>query len=151
MDLRGNFLANRRGVSFVNKNYKKLYGYVIIMVVCVLIIVLMAAISKNRIDEYKGEYLKQLDENQTRIQELEKQIADLTDQNQQLKKELEKGQSLGSDLVTLQQAMSDLRSIYQTYKSGNAAEAKKQLDKIEPIGFDDTTLSYYEVLCDLIK
>ncbi len=135
----------------MKKNYKKLYGYAIIMVVCVLVIVLVAALSENRLEGYQTEYEEVMTAGQKQIQLLEEEIESLTNENAELKKELEKFNSLGSDLVTTQQAMSDLKEIYEEYKSGNTAEAKKRFDKIEPIGFEDATLSYYEILKDLLN
>ncbi|MBR5155233.1 MAG: hypothetical protein IKW62_01970 [Clostridia bacterium] len=135
----------------MKKNYKKLYSYAIIMVVCVLAIVLIACLSENRIEGYQTEYEHALTVNQEQIQLLEEEIANLTKENYELKEKLEDNMSLGSDLITGQQAMSDMKDIYELYKSGKVAEAKKQFGKIEPIGFDDAALMYYEILSDLLK
>ena len=135
----------------MQKNYKKLYGYAIIMVVCVLIIVLIAALSDNRLKGYQTEYEEEMTAGQKQIEMLEEQIATLSEENSELKKEIAQAQKLGSDLVTVQQAMSDLKDIYQMYKSGNETEAKAIFDKIEPMGFDDATLDYYQVLKDLLN
>ncbi len=135
----------------MKKNYKKLYGYAIIMLACVLVIVLIAALSENRLDGYQNQYEKAMTAGQKQIEILEEEIIALTEENSELKRELEDFQKLNSDLVTGQQAMSDLKDIYKMYKSGKAAEAKKQFDKIEPMGFDDATLNYYEVLKDLLN
>ena len=102
----------------MQKNYKKLYGYAIIMVVCVLIIVLIAALSDNRLKGYQTEYEEEMTAGQKQIEMLEEQIATLSEENSELKKEIAQAQKLGSDLVTVQQAMSDLKDIYQMYKSG---------------------------------
>ncbi len=135
----------------MKKNYKKLYGYAIIMVACVLVIVLMAALSENRLEGYQTEYEEAMTAGQKQIHMLEEEIVSLTKENSELKKEVEKYQSMGSDLVTGQQVMSDLKDIYEMYKSGKVQDAKKQFNKIEPMGFDDYTLAYYEVLKDLLK
>ncbi len=135
----------------MNKNYKKLYGYAMIMVICVLVIVLVACLSENRVEGYRTEYKNELTVHQKQIQSLEEQIASLTAENTELKKELDENMSLGSDLVTNQQAMSDMKDIYELYKSGKEVEAKKQINKIEPIGFDDAALAYYEILKDLLN
>ncbi len=135
----------------MSKNYKKLYGYAIIMVVCVLVIVLVAALSENRIEGYQTEYENSLTITQKQIQSLEEEISRLSKENSELQEKIDKNMSLGSDLITGQQALSDLKDIYELYKSGKADEAKEQLSKIEPIGFDDGTLMYYEILKDLLN
>lgn len=135
----------------MKENYKKLYGYAIIMIVCVLIIVLVVALSDNRLKGYQTEYEEEMTTGQKQIQMLEDQIVALSEENAELKKELAQSQKLGSDLVTAEQAMSDLKDIYQMYKSGKGEEAKALFDKIEPMGFDDATLDYYEVLKDLLN
>ncbi len=135
----------------MSKKYKKLYGYAIIMVICVLVIVLVACLSENRLEGYQTEYENALTLNQKQIQLLEEEIAKLSKENSELQKKLEENMSLGSDLVTGQQTMSDLKDIYELYKSGKAKDAKKQFSKIEPIGFDDATLAYYEILRDLLN
>ncbi len=149
----------------MQKNYKKIYGYGLIMVVCVLVIVLIAALSENRLDGYQDKYEETMTAGQKQIEllegeiaelseknsELEKRNAELEEENQEIKRMLENSQGIGSDLVTAQQAMSDLKDIYKKYKSGKVTEAKRQFGKIEPMGFDDATLSYYEVLKDLLN
>ncbi len=135
----------------MSKNYKKLYGYAVIMVICVLVIVLVACLSENRLEGYQTEYENALTMNQKQIQLLEEEIAKLSKENSELQKKLEENMSLGSDLVTGQQTMSDLKDIYELYKSGKSKDAKKQFSKIEPIGFDDATLAYYEILRDLLN
>ena len=55
--------------------------------------------------------------------------------------------SEGSSLVTYQQSMIDLSDISLLIKEGKIEEAKKELLKIDTIGFDFTALSFYESLC----
>lgn len=88
---------------------------------------------------------------QKQIDVLEEKIVNLTNENLELKKQLEKNSVLESDLVTFQQALSDMRDIFEMYKTGNLSSAKKAYEKIEPIGFDDSTLAYFELLGELLK
>ena len=150
-DLKGKILANRQEVKFLKKNYKKLFGYAIVMVVCVFIIVLMACLSENRLEGYENEYEQSILATQKQIDVLEEKIVNLTNENLELKKQLEKNSVLESDLVTFQQALSDMRDIFEMYKTGNLSSAKKAYEKIEPIGFDDSTLAYFELLGELLK
>ena len=135
----------------MKKNYKKLYGYAIIMIACVLVIVLIAALSENRLDGYKGEYEEAMTVGQKQIRMLEEEIVALTKENSELKRKIEKSQNISSELVTAQQAMSDLKDIYEIYKQGDAEDAKNRFEQIEPIGFDDLTLNYYEILKDVLN
>ena len=151
MDLRGKILATRREVRFLKKNYKKLFGYAIVMVVCVFIIVLMACLSENRLEGYENEYEQSILATQKQIDVLEEKIVNLTNENLELKKQLEKNSGLEADLVTSQQALSDMKDIFEMYKTGNLSSAKKAYEKIEPIGFDDSTLAYFELLGELLK
>ena len=151
MDLRGKILAIRQEVKFLKKNYKKLFGYAIVMVVCVLIIVLMACLSENRLEGYENEYEQSILASQKQVDLLEEKIVGLTNENLELKKQLEKTSGLESDLVTSQQALSDMKDIFEMYKDGDLSSAKKAYGKIEPIGFDDSTLAYFELLGELLK
>ena len=135
----------------MKKNYRKLFGYGIIMAVCVLIIVLIACLSENRIEVYEDEYEKSVLATQKQLDGLEEKIVELTNENFELKKQLEKINGLESDLVTTQQALSDMKDIFEIYKNGDLVGAKKAYEKIEPIGFDDSTLAYYELLGELLK
>lgn len=150
-DLSGKILATGQEVKFLKKNYKKLFGYAIVMLVCVLIIVLMACLSENRLEGYETEYEESILASQKQIEVLEEKIVELTNENFELKKQLEKNSGLESDLVTAQQALSDMKDIFEMYKGGDLSSAKKAYEKIEPIGFDDSTLAYFELLGELLK
>ena len=70
----------------MKKNYIKVYGYAVIMIVCVIAIVLIACLSENRLDSYQEEYENTITVNQKQIESLEKEIAMLSDENKELKK-----------------------------------------------------------------
>ena len=135
----------------MKKNYKKLFGYAAVMIACVLVIVLMAALSENRIEGYQTEYEQAMTAGQKQVEALQNEIEKLTKENDELKKAAADVQRQDSDLVTASQAYSDLKGIYDLYKSGKISDAKKQFSKIEPMGFDDITLDYYEVLKALLN
>ncbi len=121
------------------------------MIACVLIIVLVAALSENRLEGYQTEYEEAMTAGQKQIQMLEEEIVTLTQKNKELEKEITELKKSTSDLVTAEQAYTDLKDIYDMYKSGRVTEAKKQLGKIEPMGYNDATMNYYEVLKDLLN
>lgn len=135
----------------MKKNYKKIYGYALVMIVCVLVIVLIACLSENRLEGYQSEYEQTITGNQKQIETLEAEVARLSNENAELQKQLDKAMTLGADLVTSQQAMSDMKDIFETYKSGDVKSAKDAYRKIEPIGFDDSTLAYFELLGELLN
>lgn len=151
MRLKGKILAIRREVKFLKKNYKKLFGYGIVMLVCVLVIVLMACLSENRLAGYESEYEESILATQKQVEALEEKIVSLTNENLELKKQLEKTAGLEADLVTSQQALSDMKDIFKTYKGGDENSAKAAYQKIEPMGFDDSALAYFELLGELLK
>ena len=135
----------------MKKNYRKILGYALVMTVCVLLIVLVAALSENKISKYEDKYNADLTISQKQIQALEKQIADLSQQNEDLKKQIQNVQRVDSDLVTHQQAMSDMKDIFHLYEEGKKEAAREAFKKIDTMGFDDNSLSYYELLSVLLK
>ena len=135
----------------MKKNYTKIFGYAFILGVCALLMVLMAYLSENKLEDYEEQYKTDMTISQKQILSLEEQIKKLEKENAKLKAEIGKTESLGSDLVTSQQVLSDLKEIYEKYKSGDVKSAKSALQKIEPIGFDDASLAYYQILIDVVK
>lgn len=151
MPEKGKILANRQEVKNLKKNYKKIFGYAMIMIVSVLAIVLIACLSENKLEGYQSEYEQAMTVTQKQIQTLEEKIAQLSAEKAELEKKIEQNMTLQSDVVTSEQAISDMRYIYRLYKSGKKSEAKEKLDIIEPIGFSDTALEYYELLSDVLN
>lgn len=135
----------------MKKNYKKVYGYGLIMVVCVILIVLVACLSETRLDSFQAEYELQMTGHQKQVELLEKQIVELTEKNRELEEKLQKTAALESELETGNQALNDLIDIFDQYKDGDKAAAKEKFSKIEPIGFDDTALAYYQLLKDFLN
>lgn len=135
----------------MKKNYKKVYGYGLIMVVCVILIVLVACLSETRLDSFRAEYELQMTGHQKQVEILEKQIVELTEKNRELEEKLQKTVALESELETGNQALNDLIDIFDLYRDGDKAAAKEKFSKIEPIGFDDTALAYYQLLKDFLN
>ena len=144
-------MAIRTGSEKVKKNYKKIMGYALVMVVSVLIIVLVAALSENKLDEYQLEYEESMTISQKQIATLEEKMKKLEKENSDLEKRIEAGMNFGSDLVTGQQAFLDMKEIYEIYKSGDKTSAKAKFSKIETMGFDDILLGYHEILSEVLS
>lgn len=83
--------------------------------------------------------------------ELESQNDNLEKENKELQTKLTQEMSDKSDITTQDQVMSDLMNIYKLYKSGKTSDASAKIKKIEPMGFDDETLAFYEVLKDVLE
>ena len=83
-------------VIFFGKNYKKIMGYALVMVVSVLIIVLVAALSENKLDEYQLEYEESMTISQKQIATLEEKIKKLEKEKSDLEKRIEAGMNFGS-------------------------------------------------------
>ena len=126
-------------------------GYALVMVVSVLIIVLVAALSENKLDEYQLEYEESMTISQKQIATLEEKIKKLEKENSDLEKRIEAGMNFGSDLVTGQQAFLDMKEVYEIYKSGDVKGAKTKFSKIETMGFDDILLGYHEILSEVLS
>ncbi len=135
----------------MKKNYKKIFGEAIVLAACVLIIVLVACISENRLEGYQAEYEKGMTLSQAQVEKLEAKIEVLEDEKAELQKKVDETLASSSDSITNQQALSDLKDIYEKYKSGKVQDAKKEFKKVETMGFDDATLSYYELLSDILN
>ncbi|MBR5615014.1 MAG: hypothetical protein IKT39_06060 [Clostridia bacterium] len=135
----------------MKKNYKRIFGYAFIMIICVIAIVLMACLSENRLEGYQTEYETAINGHQRQIEALEKEILNLSNENAELKKKIDMTSSLQSELETGSQAMNDMKELFELFKSGSRDEARKEFAKIEPIGFDDVSLAYYELLKEYLK
>ncbi len=135
----------------MKRDYRRILMYGLVMFICVIVIVVMAFLSQEKIDGHQLEYQKVITENQDNIRVLEEKILTLEKENKSLQKQLTDVMSMRSDEATQSQIMRDLLDIYETYKSGDVEEAKKTFAKIEPMGFDDNALAYYELLKDYLE
>lgn len=135
----------------MKKNYKRIYAYAIVMLLCVLAIVLIACLSENRLDSYRTEYEQMLSINEKKIISLEEDIVELSEKNAELEEKAKEAERLLSDIQTGQQALSDMTDIFDLWKAGKKSDARQQFSKIETAGFDDANLAYYELLDALLN
>lgn len=82
--------------------------------------------------------------------ELQSRNESLEKENDELQTKLTQVLSEKSDITTQDQVMLDLMYIYKLYKSGKMSDALSKIKKIEPMGFDDVTLAFYEMLKDVL-
>lgn len=135
----------------MKKDYRRVLVYGLIMLACVVVIVIIGVLSDNKIEGYENDYQKLVETSQNSIRILEEDLAVLKKENKDLKEKIEKVMTLEGDVATLGQAFADLREIFEEYRDGNVDEARKRFEKIEPMGFDDKTLCYYEALKELFE
>ena len=143
---------------------KMIFVYGLIMLACVALIVVVGLVTGPAVSSDSGEGQNAIDEKQNSIRILEEKVAALekdmekitaerdalAEENENLRETLQLDSS-ESDYVTMEQAMADLKDIYEIYKSGNVSKARSEFAKIEPMGFDDATLAYYELLKDVLE
>ncbi len=135
----------------MKRDYKRVCIYGIIMLLCVVVIVVVGWLSQKKIDVQQIEYQNLITANQNSIRTLEEKIAELEKENKELKEQISQSMMLQSDVTTSNQAFADLEEIYDMFKDGKKEQARTAFKKIEPMGFDDATLAYYEILKDMLE
>ena len=147
----------------MKKNYKRIFAFGVILIVFSIIIT--GCKSKNNLAESEKTNAELLLESQAEVSALKGETAELKrineellsqndnldKQNKELQKKLTQALSEKSDITTQDQVMTDLMYIYKLYKSGKATDALVKIKKIEPMGFDDITLAFYEMLKDVLE
>ncbi len=140
-----------------NKN-KRILLFGVVLTICLVLIVITGCEFHKKTDDNETTYQDMLNESQETLKILEKENAELKNKNKELGNEnnelqtkLTQAMSEKSDMTTHGQALADLIDIYELYKSGKTNDATAKLKKIEPMGFDDATLAYYEILKDVLE
>ncbi len=135
----------------MKRDYKRVCVYGIIMLLCVVVIVVVGWLSQKKIDVQEIEYQNLITANQNSIRTLEEKISKLEKENKELKEQISQSMMLQSDVTTSNQALADLKEIYDAFKNGKKEQARTAFKKIEPMGFDDAALAYYEILKDMLE
>lgn len=135
----------------MKKDFKKVFGYGLIMIIAVLVIVIIACLSESRVDDAHETYKSVLSENASVIETLEKEKAELENKIAELEKTLENSMDIQAKLDRHNQVMSDLTEVYNFIKEGKNGLAADRLKVIEPVGFDDGELAFYEALRNMVK
>lgn len=140
----------------MKNNYKCILLFSVVLLICAMAIT--GCVSKKELENGETTYQDMLKESRETLKILEKETAELKKKNEELEEEnkelqtkLTQALSEKSDMTTHSQALADLIDIYELYKSGKANDAAAKLKKIEPMGFDDATLAYYEILKDVFE
>lgn len=135
----------------MKRDYKKLYIYAAVMLVCVLLIVLIACLSESRIDSYQTEYENMITASQGEISELEKQVAKLENENDELREMNEECMTAQAKLDKQNQVMNELVEIYRLAKDGKKDAAKEKYSCIDTAGYDDAALALWEIIGEYVR
>lgn len=135
----------------MKKKAKAIRGYGLILAICILAIFAVLALSQKTLQNFQEQASQTSAAYLEQIEELEEKVADLEKDNKTLQELINQNIDFGSGLITSQQAMSDLKDIYELYKDGKKDQAKSAFERINTMGFDDNALSYYEILSDILN
>lgn len=140
----------------MKNKYKRILLFVIVL--CIFSMAIAGCASETKMEESEKSYQEMLEKCQVALSALEEKTAELKTQKENLEKEnkelqtkLTQALSEKSDITTQSQAMADLMDIYSVYKSGKTTEALEKIKMIEPMGFDDETLAFYEILKNILE
>lgn len=132
----------------MKKDFKRLYTYGLIMIICVIAIVIIAAMSQLESTQAIEDKLTQ---NLTQIENLEKRIADLEEEKHELEKKLSKNSEAEAKLEKAEQSLNDLTEIYKLAEAGELEKAKEKLDGMDTNGFSDAALAFYGALDEILN
>ncbi len=133
----------------MKKNFNRILVYMMALHICVYSIVITGC-TLHKKTENESLHQNRLEESRETIKILEQENMELKKENKDLQKKLTQAMSEKSKIITHGQALTDMINIYELYKSGMKSEAADEFKKIEPMGFDDSTLAYYEILKDVL-
>lgn len=119
---------------------KKLFSYAIIMLVAAVLIVLIAYMSENRADMYESEITK----NQTEIELIQSQLAQLTNENYELKKQNEKNMTAASDFEDYRIKLDIIKAAWEMHNAGDNEGALLKLSELDRAALDDTSGAFYD-------
>ena len=134
----------------MRKNYRGILRCFAVIFVCVALSVIAGCANNKKTYDNESTYQNEIKESQATIKILEDKNAELEKENKELQNRLTQAMSEKSDMTTQGQALADLINIYEIYNSGKTDDALEKFYKIEPMGFDDATLAYYEILKDVL-
>ncbi len=131
------------------KKDKKLFITILLMFIIVVSLIFITFLYEGRNQSYKDlieAKNKSYGELQKENKKLIEDINILKDENEILKNKMGNFNN-DADLSVYIQSLNDLSDISLMIKEGNIKNAKAELLKIDPSGFDPTSLAFYESLC----
>lgn len=137
---------------------KNLFKYALIMIFAVLVLVLIALFSQNKVSEIEAEYKNQILENQKSSEAYQEKLVKLEEENKKLKEEKIKLEEKISETeqnfanqTEYNQQIKILSDIYIMIEKGDKNGAKAELEKISDISFDETAENFKKALNKLLK
>lgn len=136
---------------------KRVFTYFIIMLFSVIILLVFAYLSGEKIDTLEKDYFdmvsvqeKIVHDGQNKITQLSNKVNELEKENKKLKELIDES-SIASNGETYRQSMKILSDIYLLIENKEYKKAKTELEKFDTLGADDTVLSFKKALENLIK
>ena len=130
-----------------SKKQKNIFSYAVIMIICVIIIILFAAMADNRENEIDNR-IYQTEQANANIQN---ELVTLQSENDKLVKEAQEKDALISGYQNSENQISKLSQIWTLIQSGNIQEASDALYALDVTGFGENETAYYNALCELLK
>ncbi len=136
---------------------KRVFTYFIIMLCSVIMLLVFAYLSGEKIDTLEKDYFdmvsvqeKIVHDGQNKITQLSNKVNELEKENKKLKELIDES-SIASNGETYRQSMKILSDIYLLIENKEYKKAKTELEKFDTLGADDTVLSFKKALENLIK
>lgn len=137
---------------------KNLFKYALIMIFAVLVLVLIALFSQNKVSEIEADYKTQILENQKSSEVYQEKLVKLEEENKKLKEEkikleekISETEQNSANQTEYNQQIKILSDIYLMIENGDKNGAKAELEKISDISFDETAENFKKALIKLLK
>lgn len=137
---------------------KNLFKYALIMIFAVLVLVLIALFSQNKVSEIEADYKTQILENQKSSEVYQEKMVKLEEENKKLKEEkikleekITEAEQNSANQTEYNQQIKILSDIYLMIENGDKNGAKAELEKISDTNFDETAENFKKALIKLLK
>ncbi len=130
-----------------DKKQRNIFSYAVIMIICVIIIILFAAMADNRENEIDDKITETQRTNET----IQNELVRLQDENYNLNKQIQQNETAVSAYAVLTEQQNQLTEIMNIIKTGNTEEAKTKIQAVDTSAFDENTLAYYSALCEILN
>lgn len=130
-----------------DKKQRNIFSYAVIMIICVIIIILFAAMADNRENEIDD----RINETQRTNETIQNELVRLKDENYNLNKKIQENETAASAYAVMTEQQNQLTEIKNLITAGKEDEAKTKIQAIDTSAFDENTLAYYSALCEILN
>ncbi len=130
-----------------DKRQRNIFSYAVIMIICVIIIILFAAMADNRENEIDD----RISETQKTNETIQNELVRLQDENYNLNKQIQQNETAASAYAVMTEQQNQLTEIKNLISAGNTDEAKAKIQSIDTSAFDENTSAYYSALCEILN